>query len=67
MRKSPVGPIAANSSAPIPGVRSDAACREVQEEVGLDEFLSNRFGAFYDTSLSPKLVWDYDSPAEAAE
>ncbi|HEX4335351.1 MAG TPA: saccharopine dehydrogenase NADP-binding domain-containing protein [Polyangiaceae bacterium] len=38
-----------------------------QEEVGLDEFLSNRFGAFYDTSLSPKLVWDYDAPAEAAE
>lgn len=38
-----------------------------QEEVRLDEFLSNRFGAFYDTSLSPKLVWDYDSPAEAAQ
>ncbi len=38
-----------------------------QEEVRLDEFLANRFGAFYDTSLSPKLVWDYDSPAEAAE
>jgi saccharopine dehydrogenase-like NADP-dependent oxidoreductase len=38
-----------------------------QEEVRLDEFLSNRFGAFYDTSLSPKLVWDYDSPAQAAE
>jgi saccharopine dehydrogenase-like NADP-dependent oxidoreductase len=38
-----------------------------QEEVGLDEFLSNRFGRFYDTSLSPKLVWDYDAPAEAAE
>ncbi len=38
-----------------------------QEEVTLDGFLSNRFGAFYDTSLSPKLVWDYDSPAEAAE
>jgi len=38
-----------------------------QEEVRLDEFLSNRFGRFYDTSLSPKLVWDYDAPAEAAE
>jgi saccharopine dehydrogenase-like NADP-dependent oxidoreductase len=38
-----------------------------QEQVGLDEFLANRFGAFYDTSLSPKLVWDYDAPAEAAE
>lgn len=38
-----------------------------QEQVGLDEFLSNRFGRFYDTSLSPKLVWDYDAPAEAAE
>ena len=38
-----------------------------QEEVGLDEFLSNRFGRFYDTSLSPKVVWDYDAPAEAAE
>jgi saccharopine dehydrogenase-like NADP-dependent oxidoreductase len=38
-----------------------------QEEVGLEEFLANRFGTFYDTSLSPKLVWDYDAPAEAAE
>jgi saccharopine dehydrogenase-like NADP-dependent oxidoreductase len=38
-----------------------------QEEVKLDEFLTNRFGGFYDTSLSPKLVWDYDAPAEAAE
>jgi saccharopine dehydrogenase-like NADP-dependent oxidoreductase len=38
-----------------------------QEEIGLDEFLANRFGRFYDTSLSPKLVWDYDAPAEAAE
>jgi saccharopine dehydrogenase-like NADP-dependent oxidoreductase len=38
-----------------------------QEEVKLEEFLSNRFGRFYDTSLSPKLVWDYDAPAEAAE
>jgi saccharopine dehydrogenase-like NADP-dependent oxidoreductase len=38
-----------------------------QEEVGLDEFLANRFGRFYDTSLTPKLVWDDDAPAEAAQ
>jgi saccharopine dehydrogenase-like NADP-dependent oxidoreductase len=38
-----------------------------QEDVGLDEFLANRFGCFFDTSLSPKLVWDADSPSEAAE
>lgn len=38
-----------------------------QEQIGLDEFLENRFGRFYDTSLSPKLVWDYDSQAEAAQ
>jgi saccharopine dehydrogenase-like NADP-dependent oxidoreductase len=38
-----------------------------QEEVMLSEFLANRFGRFYDTSLSPKLVWDYDAPAEAAQ
>ncbi|HEX4475829.1 MAG TPA: saccharopine dehydrogenase NADP-binding domain-containing protein [Polyangiaceae bacterium] len=38
-----------------------------QEEVGLDEFLANRFGSYYDTSLRPKLVWEYDAPAEAAQ
>jgi saccharopine dehydrogenase-like NADP-dependent oxidoreductase len=38
-----------------------------QEQVGLDEFLANRFGRFYDTSLTPKLVWEYDGPAEAAQ
>jgi saccharopine dehydrogenase-like NADP-dependent oxidoreductase len=38
-----------------------------QETVSLDEFLANRFGAFFDTSLSPKLVWDTDSPLEAAQ
>jgi saccharopine dehydrogenase-like NADP-dependent oxidoreductase len=37
-----------------------------QESVGLDEFLENRFGAFFDTSLSPKLVWE-DAPSEAAQ
>lgn len=38
-----------------------------QEQVSLDQFMKNRFGRFYDTSLTPKLVWDYDSPAEAAQ
>lgn len=38
-----------------------------QEEVTLDEFLANRFGRYYDTTLTPKLVWDYDAPAEAAQ
>ncbi len=38
-----------------------------QEEIGLDEFLANRFGSYYDTSLRPKLVWEYDAPAEAAQ
>jgi saccharopine dehydrogenase-like NADP-dependent oxidoreductase len=38
-----------------------------QEQVTLDQFMKNRFGRFYDTSLTPKLVWDYDSPAEAAQ
>jgi saccharopine dehydrogenase-like NADP-dependent oxidoreductase len=38
-----------------------------QETVTLDTFMQNRFGRFYDTSLTPKLVWDYDSPAEAAQ
>ncbi len=36
-----------------------------QEQVGLEEFLANRFGRFYDTSLRPKLVWDYDGPQQA--
>jgi saccharopine dehydrogenase-like NADP-dependent oxidoreductase len=40
---------------------------KLQEEVGLGEFLANRFGQFYDTSLSPTLVWDHDSKAQAAE
>jgi saccharopine dehydrogenase-like NADP-dependent oxidoreductase len=38
-----------------------------QEEVSLDEFLANRFGAFFDTSLAPKLVWGPEAPAEAAQ
>lgn len=38
-----------------------------QEQVTLDQFMKNRFGRFYDTTLTPKLVWDYDSPAEAAQ
>lgn len=38
-----------------------------QEQVSLEEFLSNRFGRFYDTQLSPKPVWDYDAPPEAAQ
>ena len=38
-----------------------------QEQVSLAEFMKNRFGRFYDTALTPKLVWDYDAPAEAAQ
>lgn len=38
-----------------------------QEEVALEEFLSNRFGAAYGPSLTPKLVWEEGAPAEAAE
>lgn len=38
-----------------------------QEEVTLEDFLANRFGQYYDTTLTPKLVWDYDAPAEAAQ
>lgn len=38
-----------------------------QEEVTLDELLGNRFGSYYDTTLTPRLVWDYDAPPEAAQ
>jgi saccharopine dehydrogenase-like NADP-dependent oxidoreductase len=38
-----------------------------QEAVRLDELLANRFGAFFDTSLTPELIWGDDAPAEAAQ
>jgi saccharopine dehydrogenase-like NADP-dependent oxidoreductase len=38
-----------------------------QEEVSLDEFLGNRFGRHYDTSLTPKLALSEESSAEAAQ
>lgn len=38
-----------------------------QEEVSLEAFLGNRFGAAYGPSLAPKLVWEEGAPAEAAE
>jgi saccharopine dehydrogenase-like NADP-dependent oxidoreductase len=38
-----------------------------QEEVSLDELLANRFGRYYDTTTSPRLVLGPEPPAEAAQ
>jgi len=38
-----------------------------QEEIALDEFLANRFGRYYDTSVTPKLAWEPTAADEAAQ